>query len=68
MRNSDDNGTKRSLDLRSFLAVTGAVAAATITGALSVPTAAERNTQAHVSGRRKLGSLEARAWASACKT
>ena len=58
MRNSHDDGTKRSLDRRSFLGVTGAVAAATIAGGLSAPAAADRTTQVHVSGRRKLGSLE----------
>lgn len=63
MRNFHNNGTKRSLDRRAFLGmsglgVTGAVAAATITGALSVPAAAERSTQVHVSVRRKLDSLE----------
>ncbi len=58
MHNFDDNGIKRRMDRRSFLGVTGAVAVATIAGGLSVPAAAERSTQAHVSGRRKLGSLE----------
>ena len=58
MRNSHDNGTKGSLIRRSFLGVTGAVAAATIAGGLSAPAAADRTKQAHVSGRRKLGSLE----------
>jgi aryl-alcohol dehydrogenase-like predicted oxidoreductase len=58
MRNFHDNGTKRSLDRRSFLGVTGAVAAATITGGLSVPAATERSTHVNVIGRRKLGSLE----------
>jgi aryl-alcohol dehydrogenase-like predicted oxidoreductase len=58
MQNFAFNGTKRSLDRRSFLSVTGAVAAVTMTGSLSGPAAAEQSTQAHVSGRRKLGSLE----------
>ena len=51
---------KRSggLNRRSFLSATGLVAAATFTGALPVAAIAEQSTQAHVSGRRKLGSLE----------
>ena len=51
---------KRSggLNRRSFLSATGLVAAATFTGALPVSAIAEQSTQAHVSGRRKLGSLE----------
>ena len=51
---------KRSggLNRRSFLSATGLVAAATFTGALPVPAIAEQSTQARVSGRRKLGSLE----------
>jgi aryl-alcohol dehydrogenase-like predicted oxidoreductase len=58
MRNSHDDGTKGSLNRRSFLGVTGAVAVATIASGLSTPAAADRTTQAHVNGRRKLGSLE----------
>src|SRR6266700_4136738 len=58
MRSSHDNGTKGSLNRRSFLGVTGAVAVATIASGLSTPAAAERTTQAHMNGRRKLGSLE----------
>jgi aryl-alcohol dehydrogenase-like predicted oxidoreductase len=58
MGNSHESGAKRSLDRRSFFGVTGAVAAATIAGGFSVPAAADRTTQVHVSGRRKLGSLE----------
>jgi aryl-alcohol dehydrogenase-like predicted oxidoreductase len=58
MRNSHDNGTKRTLDRRSFFGVTGAVAVAAIAGGFSAPAAADRTTQVHVSGRRKLGSLE----------
>lgn len=58
MRNSHDFGTKGSLNRRSFLGVTGAVAAATIASGLTASAAADRTTQAHVSGRRKLGSLE----------
>lgn len=57
MQNLHDNGTTRSLNRRSFLGVAGAVAAATITGDLSVPAEAERSTEAHVSDD-KLGSLE----------
>jgi aryl-alcohol dehydrogenase-like predicted oxidoreductase len=58
MKNFELNGTTRGLDRRSFLGGAGAVAAATITGGLSVPAAAERSTPTHGSGRRKLGTLE----------
>ena len=63
MRDSHHNGTKGSINRRAFLGVsglgvTGAVAVATIASGLSTPAAADRTTQAHVSGRRKLGSLE----------
>jgi len=58
MRNFHDNGTMGSLIRRSFLGVTGAVAVATIAGGLSTPAVADQITQAHVNGRRKLGSLE----------
>jgi hypothetical protein len=58
MPNFDDNSTKRGLDRRSFLGISGAIAAATITGSLSAPAEAQQSTQAKVSGRRKLGSLE----------
>ena len=63
MRDSHDNGTKGSINRRAFLGVSGlgvigAVAVATIASGLSTPAAADRTTQTHVSGRRKLGSLE----------
>lgn len=58
MWNSHDNGTKGSLNRRSFLGVTGSVAVATIAGGPSASPAADRTMQGHVSGRRKLGSLE----------
>lgn len=58
MRNSHDDGAKGSLNRRSFLGVTGAVAVATIAGGPSASLAADRTTQVHVSGRRRLGSLE----------
>ena len=58
MHNFDDGGIKRIMNRRSFLGVTGAVAVATIASGLSTPAATDRTTQAHVSGRRKLGSLE----------
>ena len=58
MHNFDDSGMKRSIDRRSFLGITGAAAAATLAGVLSTPAVAEPSAQAHVSGRRKLGSLE----------
>src|SRR5512140_2879316 len=56
MQNFDD--ARRGPNRRSFLGVTAAVAAATITGGLSVPAAAEQSTEAHVLGRRRLGKLE----------
>jgi aryl-alcohol dehydrogenase-like predicted oxidoreductase len=58
MPNPNDNGPKGSLNRRSFLGVTGAVAVATIASGLSAPAAADRTNQTHGSGRRKLGSLE----------
>jgi len=58
MQSFEDNGTKHSLDRRSFLGVTGAAAAAIIAGTLPGPAAAEPSTPLRVSGRRKLGSLE----------
>jgi aryl-alcohol dehydrogenase-like predicted oxidoreductase len=58
MQNFGDNGTKRGLDRRSFLGVTGAVAVATMASGFSTPAAADGTTQAHLNGRRKLGSLE----------
>ena len=60
MQELENDVPKRSggLNRRSFLSATGLVAAATFTGALPVSAIAEQSTQAHVSGRRKLGSLE----------
>jgi len=58
MQNFDDNGTKRGIDRRSFLGVTGVVAGATFVAGLAGPAAAEPSSQAHVSGRCKLSSLE----------
>jgi aryl-alcohol dehydrogenase-like predicted oxidoreductase len=60
MQNLGDNSAKRGFGLnrRSFLGVTGAVAAATITGGLSLSAKAERGGQPMGNGRRKLGSLE----------
>jgi aryl-alcohol dehydrogenase-like predicted oxidoreductase len=58
MQSFEGNGTKHSLDRRSFLGVTGAAAAAIIAGTLPGPAAAEPSTPLRVSGRRKLGSLE----------
>ena len=58
MKNSDDTGLNRNIDRRSFLGVTGAAAVASITGGLSASAVAEPVTRTHVSGRRKLGSLE----------
>lgn len=51
-------GTKRSMNRRSFLGVTGAVTVATIAGGLPVPASAKKNSRTQASGRRKLGSLE----------
>src|SRR4051794_28655089 len=58
MRNLDDSNMKFSIDRRSFLTITGACAAATLAGVLSTPAVANSSVQAHMSGRRKLGSLE----------
>lgn len=63
MQNPNDNCTNSKLDRRAFLGAMGlgATGIAAIAGnkvCLSVPAIAERSTQAHVSGRRKLGSLE----------
>jgi len=59
MQSFEDYGTKRGLDRRSFLGVTGAAAAAVIAGTLPGSGAAEPGTTSlRVSGRRKLGSLE----------
>src|SRR5579863_7239527 len=55
MQEFNDAGTKRSMNRRSFLGVTGAIAVATAAGG---PAAAERGTQVRMNGRRKLGSLE----------
>jgi hypothetical protein len=57
MRNIDDSDMKISIDRRPFLGITGAAAAA-LAGVLSTPAVAEPSAQAHVSGLRKLGSLE----------
>src|SRR6478736_5009884 len=58
MRNIDDSGIKRSIGRRSFLGITGAAAVATVASGLSATAVAELSAQAHVNGRRKLGSLE----------
>ena len=58
MRNIDDSDMKISIDRRSFLGITGASVAATLPGVLSTPAVAEPSVQAHISERRKLGSLE----------
>lgn len=63
MQNPNDNCTNSKLDRRAFLGAMGlgATGIAAIAGnkvCLSVPAIAERSTQAHVCGRRKLGSLE----------
>src|ERR1700761_5910159 len=58
MRNIDDSAMKSSIDRRAFLGMTGAAAAATVAASLSAPAVAEPIAQAHVRGRRKLGSLE----------
>jgi aryl-alcohol dehydrogenase-like predicted oxidoreductase len=63
MQNFDDRGTKRGLDRRAFLSMsglgaTGAAAAAIMAGTLPTPAAAEPSAQVHMIGRRKLGSLE----------
>jgi hypothetical protein len=59
MRAIDYSDMKISIDRRCFLGITGAAAAAaTLGGVLSTPAVAEPNAQAHLSGRRKLVSLE----------
>src|SRR3954447_11341308 len=58
MRNLENSNMKISIDRRSFLGITGASAAATLAGVPSTPAVAEPSVQAHISGRRKLGSLE----------
>ena len=58
MRNMDDSDMKSTINRRSFLGITGIAAAATLAGVLSTPAVAEPSAQAHVSVRRKLGSLE----------
>jgi aryl-alcohol dehydrogenase-like predicted oxidoreductase len=55
-------GRSRGMDRRSFMRATAALAAATITGGLSLPAAAQQGSAASVgslvNGRRKLGQLE----------
>lgn len=58
MQNFRDNGTKRGLDRRSFLGVTGVAAAAIIASTVPGTTAAEPSTPLRMSGRRRIGSLE----------
>jgi aryl-alcohol dehydrogenase-like predicted oxidoreductase len=58
MKNFEDKCSKGRLDRRSFLGVTAAVATGTIVGGLAFPAKAESSTQALISGRRKLGTLE----------
>ena len=58
MGNIDDSGIERSVGRRSFLGITGALAAVTIAGGLSAPAVAEPSRQVHMNGRRKVGSLE----------
>ena len=58
MRDLGDSEKKISIDRRSFLGITESAAAATLAGVLSTPAVAEPSVQAHISGRRKLGSLE----------
>jgi len=58
MQEFSDAGTKRSMNRRSFLGVTGAVAVATVAGGHAISAAGERGTQVRMNGRRKLGSLE----------
>lgn len=59
MSKIDDSGTTRNIDRRSFLSVTGVAAVAAVAGGLPASAvAAEPVAPPHVSGRRKLGSLE----------
>jgi hypothetical protein len=61
----------RDLDRRSFLRATGIVAAATMTGRLSLPGIAKQTGGASakplVSGRRKLGQLEVSSLGLGCQ-
>ncbi|MBB5058070.1 hypothetical protein HDF16_002776 [Granulicella aggregans] len=58
MSKIDDSGTTRNIDRRSFLGVTRVAAAAVVASGLSVSAIAEPVAPHHVSGRRKLGSLD----------
>lgn len=58
MKNFEGMVNKESLDRRSFLGLTGALAAGTITSALAHPAKADASAQKPISGRRKLGTLE----------
>ena len=68
MQKFNDAGTKRRMNRRSFLGVTGAVAVATVAGGHAVSAAAERGTQVRMIGRRKLGSLEVSSVGRFCRT
>lgn len=58
MQNLNGIATKRGIDRRSFLGVTGAAAAAVIASTLPGMAAAEPSTPLRMSERRKIGSLE----------
>ena len=64
-------GPSRDRDRRSFLRATGIVAAATMTGGLSLPGIAKQtggaSAKSLVSGRRKLGQLEVSSLGLGCQ-
>jgi len=64
-------GRSHDLDRRAFLRATGIVAAATMTGGLSLPAIAKEiggpSAKPQVSGRRKLGKLEVSAVGLGCQ-
>ena len=53
-----ERGYKESLNRRSFLSITGALATGTIACGLPFPAKLEASSQAQITGRRKLGTLE----------
>ncbi len=58
MKDPEDKGATPGLDRRSFLGITGALAAGTFASGFSLPARADGSTQTPISGRRKLGTLE----------
>ncbi len=58
MKDSEDKDAKPSLNRRSFLSITGVLAAGTFASGFSLPARADGSAQTTISGRRKLGTLE----------